>query len=150
MFLYNGLDPFLILVFFFFFEKKKKLRDLYVAFDKVLFFLKSCSFNLRFFRSKSEVLFIFSSLSPGFWYRLHIIPWDLLRVKQLVSRKRNHKQIHCIRIRTKDFLYNRLFKVPQANFIIKRMSPNFASVKFFSMKTKFPEIAKELDSIRFT
>ena len=71
-------------------------------------------------------------------------------MKQLVSRKRNHKQIHCIRIRTKDFVYNRLFKVPEANFIIKGMLPNFASVKFFSMKTKFPEIAKELDSIRFT
>ena len=51
--------------FFFFFLKKKKLRDLYVAFHKVLFFLKSCSFNLRFFRSKSEVLFIFSRFKSG-------------------------------------------------------------------------------------
>ena len=51
--------------FFFFFEKKKKLRDLYVAFHKVLFFLKSCSFNLRFFRSKSEVLFVFSRFKSG-------------------------------------------------------------------------------------
>ena len=51
--------------FFFFFWKKKKLRDLYVAFHKVLFFLKSCSFNLRFFRSKSEVLFVFSRFKSG-------------------------------------------------------------------------------------
>ena len=64
---YNGLDPFFILVsfFFFFFFEKKKLRDLYVTFHKVLFFLKWCSFNLRFFRSKSEVLFIFSRFKSG-------------------------------------------------------------------------------------
>ena len=65
MFLYNGLDPFLILVFFVSFEKKKKLRDLYVAFHTVLFLLKSCSFNLHFLRSKSGVLFIFSRFKAG-------------------------------------------------------------------------------------
>lgn len=48
-------------------------------------------------------------------------------------------------IKTNGFLFNRLVKVYK-NYIVP---PNFASVKFASLETKFPNIAKESNLIPF-